>query len=70
MVKGYVNNPQADPPLRPDGKLNVGAAVGAGVLSVVRSNTKRQEIGGEGTYEGMVRTGSRVCRGRVTNLRV
>ena len=35
--KGYVGDNRADPPLRPDGKLNVGAAVGPlGVLQVTR----------------------------------
>ncbi|EFJ46221.1 hypothetical protein VOLCADRAFT_62890 [Volvox carteri f. nagariensis] len=48
-VKGKVNNPAADPPLRPDGKLNVGAAVGKGVLAVVRSHPLEPQ-----PYTGMV----------------
>jgi len=35
-VKGYVGNPEAEAPDRPDGHLGVGAAVGIGVLSVIK----------------------------------
>ena len=36
-VKGYIQNPLADPPKKPNGKLDVGAAVGAGTISFVKS---------------------------------
>ncbi|KAG1675967.1 hypothetical protein FOA52_014211 [Chlamydomonas sp. UWO 241] len=48
-VKGRVDNVLADPPLREDGKLNVGAAVGRGILAVVRSHPKDPK-----PYTGMV----------------
>ena len=35
-VKGYIQNPLANPPKRPDGKLDVGAAIGKGMLSFVK----------------------------------
>ena len=43
FVKGMVSNRLANPPLRADRKLNVGAAVGEGVLSVVRSHPDWKE---------------------------
>ena len=36
-VKGYIQNPLANPPKKPNGKLDVGAAVGRGTVSFVKS---------------------------------
>ena len=36
-VKGYIQNPGANPPKKPNGKLDVGAAVGAGTISFIKS---------------------------------
>ena len=36
-VKGYIENPLANPPKKPNGKLDVGAAVGSGTISFVKS---------------------------------
>lgn len=36
-VKGYIQNPAVNPPKKPNGKLDVGAAVGRGTISFVKS---------------------------------
>ncbi len=47
-VKGYIQNPLANPPKKPNGKLDVGKAVGAGALSVIK------DIGGKEPQIGTV----------------
>ncbi|MBQ3427562.1 MAG: Hsp33 family molecular chaperone HslO [Clostridia bacterium] len=45
-VRGYVENPYADLPVNPKGKLDVGGVVGKGFLSVIRDlNMKEPYIG-------------------------
>lgn len=47
-VKGYVGNPRVELPVREDGKLDVGAAVGKGNLYVIR------DLGLKEAYQGTV----------------
>lgn len=50
QVKGKLDNPAGDPPLRADGKLAVGTAIGSnGFLSIVRSHPESAQ-----PYTGMI----------------
>ena len=55
-VRGTVDDPQVDLPLRPDGKLDVGAAVGQdGTLTVIRDlNMKEPDVGSVGLLGGEI----------------
>jgi molecular chaperone Hsp33 len=45
-VKGYIQNPLANPPKKSNGKLDVGAAVGQGTLSFVKAVGEGEPITG------------------------
>ncbi len=47
-VKAYVENPLANPPKKPNGKLDVGAAVGAGTLYMIK------DVGGNEPQTGTI----------------
>ncbi|AFS77919.1 33 kDa chaperonin [Gottschalkia acidurici 9a] len=46
-VKGYISNPNANPPLKRKGKLDVGAAIGEGKLIVIRDLGLREPYIGQ-----------------------